>query len=266
MVRVKLVLYTLMGFLGGLAGLLVAARSSSGLSTIGAGFELEAIAAVVIGGTLLTGGSGGLTGTLAGVLLLGVIENLINQVGTLELLPPARGQRGVPDRRGLGSEPLRQARAPQGRKGHVAMVAARPVAKTSTSLSDGRALIYFDDHVGVGHPELDSRELEESSIDPELRFDPLQEEWVIVASHRQERTHLPPLDECPLCPSTPGPRHRDPGSRLRRGRFREPLPITDTIARDHERQRSTRSSRWCGPMRGHLFQQRPRDIFLIPVG
>ena len=82
-VRVKLILYTLMGFLGGLAGLLVAARSSSGLSTIGAGFELEAIAAVVIGGTLLTGGSGGLTGTLAGVLLLGVIENLINQVGTL---------------------------------------------------------------------------------------------------------------------------------------------------------------------------------------
>ena len=54
-----------------------------GLSTIGAGLELEAIAAVVIGGTLLTGGSGGLTGTLAGVLLLGVIENLINQVGTL---------------------------------------------------------------------------------------------------------------------------------------------------------------------------------------
>ena len=84
------------------------------------------------------------------------------------------------------------------------MVAARPVAKTSTGLADGRALIYFDDHFGVGHPELDSRELEESSIDPELRFDPLQEEWVIVASHRQERTHLPPLDECPLCPSTPG--------------------------------------------------------------
>ena len=41
-----------------------------------------------------------------------------------------------------------------------------------------------------------------SSTDPELRFDPLQEEWVIVASHRQERTHLPPPDECPLCPST----------------------------------------------------------------
>ena len=82
-VRTKVLLYTMMGFLAGLAGMLVAARSSSGLSTIGTGLELDAIAAVVIGGTLLTGGSGGLTGTVAGVLLLGVIQNLINQVGTL---------------------------------------------------------------------------------------------------------------------------------------------------------------------------------------
>jgi len=50
---------------------------------VGAGLELEAIAAVVIGGTLLTGGAGSLSGTLAGVLLLGVIQNLINQVGDL---------------------------------------------------------------------------------------------------------------------------------------------------------------------------------------
>ena len=82
-VKVKARLYTIMGFLCGVSGLLVAARSSSGLSTIGAGLELKAIAAVVIGGTLLTGGYGGLVGTLAGVLLLGVIENLINQIGTL---------------------------------------------------------------------------------------------------------------------------------------------------------------------------------------
>lgn len=82
-VRVKIALYSIMGLLGGLAGMLVAARSSSGLSTIGAGLELKSIAAVVIGGTLLTGGYGGITGTVAGVLLLGVIENLINQIGTL---------------------------------------------------------------------------------------------------------------------------------------------------------------------------------------
>ncbi len=82
-VRTQVLLYTMMGFLSGLAGMLVAARSSSGLSTIGIGLELDAIAAVVIGGTLLTGGSGGLGGTIAGVLLLTVIQNLINQVGTL---------------------------------------------------------------------------------------------------------------------------------------------------------------------------------------
>jgi len=81
--RVKMMLYALTGALSGLAGMLVASRSSSGLSTIGVGFELEAIAAVVIGGTLLSGGAGGLTGTMIGVLLLGVIQNLINQVGTL---------------------------------------------------------------------------------------------------------------------------------------------------------------------------------------
>jgi ribose transport system permease protein len=81
--RVKTVMYLTSGLLAGLAGLLVAARSSSGQSTIGVGLELQAIAAVVIGGTLLTGGSGSMMGTLAGVLLLNVINNVINQVGTL---------------------------------------------------------------------------------------------------------------------------------------------------------------------------------------
>ncbi|MEO5965102.1 MAG: ABC transporter permease [Candidatus Limnocylindrales bacterium] len=81
--RTKTVMYLMSGLLAGLAGLLVAARSSSGQSTIGVGLELQAIAAVVIGGTLLTGGSGSIVGTLAGVLLLNVINNVINQVGTL---------------------------------------------------------------------------------------------------------------------------------------------------------------------------------------
>lgn len=81
--RMKILLYSMMGALSGLAGMLVAARSSSGLSTIGNGLELEAIAAVVIGGTLLAGGAGSLSGTITGVLLLAVIQNLINQVGTL---------------------------------------------------------------------------------------------------------------------------------------------------------------------------------------
>ena len=81
--RVKTLVYVLSSVLTGLAGVLVAAQTQSGLPTIGEGRELEAIAAVVIGGTLLSGGAGSLTGTLAGVLLLKVIQNLINQFGTL---------------------------------------------------------------------------------------------------------------------------------------------------------------------------------------
>jgi ribose transport system permease protein len=81
--RVKTAMYVCSGLLAGIAGLLVAARSSSGQSTIGVGLELQAIAAVVIGGTLLTGGQGSIAGTLAGVLLLNVLNNVINQVGTL---------------------------------------------------------------------------------------------------------------------------------------------------------------------------------------
>ncbi|GGF51118.1 sugar ABC transporter permease [Marmoricola endophyticus] len=81
--RVKLGVYVASGMLAAFAGALNAARSSSGVTTVGVGMELEAISAVVIGGTLLSGGRGNVTGTLAGVYLLGVIQNLINQVGSL---------------------------------------------------------------------------------------------------------------------------------------------------------------------------------------
>jgi ribose/xylose/arabinose/galactoside ABC-type transport system permease subunit len=81
--RVRVLVYVVSALLTGVAGVLVAAQTQSGLPTLGEGRELEAIAAVVIGGTLLTGGAGSLGGTLAGVLLLKVIQNLINQVGTL---------------------------------------------------------------------------------------------------------------------------------------------------------------------------------------
>jgi len=81
--RVQIVTYTLSGLLAGLAGTLNAARLGSGVTILGVGLELDAIAAVVIGGTLLIGGSGGVLGTVCGVLLLGVIQNVINQIGTL---------------------------------------------------------------------------------------------------------------------------------------------------------------------------------------
>ena len=81
--RVKFSVYVVSALCAGLAGALTAAYSSSGVPNVGVGLELSAIAAVVIGGTLLSGGQGNLIGTLAGVLLLTVIQNLINQVGSL---------------------------------------------------------------------------------------------------------------------------------------------------------------------------------------
>jgi ribose transport system permease protein len=75
--RTKVLVYLLSGLLAGLAGALNAARLQSGITNIGVGYELTAIAAVVIGGTLLTGGAGSVLGTVGGVLLLAVINNLI---------------------------------------------------------------------------------------------------------------------------------------------------------------------------------------------
>ena len=81
--RVKVAVYTISGGLAGLAGTLLASRLSSGVANLGATYELKAIAAAVIGGVLLTGGVGTMVGALSGVLLIAVIDNLINQIGSL---------------------------------------------------------------------------------------------------------------------------------------------------------------------------------------
>ena len=67
--------YALCGALAGLAGVVLASRITTGQPNAGVGYELDAIAAVVIGGTRLSGGVGGVGGTLLGVLLMGVIGN-----------------------------------------------------------------------------------------------------------------------------------------------------------------------------------------------
>jgi len=78
------------------------------------------------------------------------------------------------------------------------------VKRTETRLADGRVLIYFDERDDIVRDAVDHRDLDRHKTSSEIRFDPLREEWVVVASHRQGRTHLPPTDECPLCPSRPG--------------------------------------------------------------
>ena len=72
---VKLLAYTVCGALAGLAGVVLASRITTGQPNAGVAYELDAIAAVVIGGTSLSGGSGGVGGTLLGALLIGVINN-----------------------------------------------------------------------------------------------------------------------------------------------------------------------------------------------
>ena len=79
--------------------------------------------------------------------------------------------------------------------------------RTSARLADGREIIFFDRR-GDGRTVHDPRDLPPVSTASQLRYDPLLDEWVIMASHRQDRTHLPPTDECPLCPSRDG-RHTE---------------------------------------------------------
>jgi galactofuranose transport system permease protein len=76
--RIKFLVYGLSGALSGLAGVILASQFGAGQPIEGVGWELFAIAAVVVGGTLLTGGVGSVGATLAGVMLLGLIFNVLN--------------------------------------------------------------------------------------------------------------------------------------------------------------------------------------------
>lgn len=73
--RDVLIVYIMSGFISSIAAILMAARIGSGLPTIGTGYELDAIAAVVIGGAAMTGGTGTILGTILGSVILGVLSN-----------------------------------------------------------------------------------------------------------------------------------------------------------------------------------------------
>lgn len=76
--------------------------------------------------------------------------------------------------------------------------------RTVTHLADGRELIYYDDLPDAVRELADRRPLHPQLTDSEVRFEPVMAEWVVIASHRQDRTYLPPTDQCPLCPSREG--------------------------------------------------------------
>jgi inositol transport system permease protein len=76
--NVKMWVYTLCGLLSAVGGILLTSRITTGQPNAGAGFELDAIAAAIIGGTSTSGGTGTMTGTLIGALLIGVISNSLD--------------------------------------------------------------------------------------------------------------------------------------------------------------------------------------------
>lgn len=76
--KIKTLVYVVSGFASAIAGVIITSRIGSASPNAGTGFELDAIAAVVIGGTSLAGGEGTITGTLIGALIIGVLNNGLN--------------------------------------------------------------------------------------------------------------------------------------------------------------------------------------------
>ncbi|MGK9044603.1 ABC transporter permease [Mammaliicoccus vitulinus] len=79
--RVKILIYGISGLMSALAGAILTSRLNSAQPTAGTSYELDAIAAVVLGGTSLTGGKGRIIGTFIGVLIIGVLNNGLNLLG-----------------------------------------------------------------------------------------------------------------------------------------------------------------------------------------
>ncbi len=76
--KIKILVYGISGFFAASAGIIITARLSSAQPTAGQGYELDAIAAVVLGGTSLAGGFGSIMGTVTGALIIGILNNALN--------------------------------------------------------------------------------------------------------------------------------------------------------------------------------------------
>ena len=79
--KIKVLVYVISALMAVISGLVLTSRLNSAQPTAGSAYEMDAIAAVVLGGTSMTGGSGSLTGTLIGILILGVLNNGLNLLG-----------------------------------------------------------------------------------------------------------------------------------------------------------------------------------------
>lgn len=76
--KVEIAVYTISGALSAFAGLVLCSRMYSGQPSVGDGYELDAIAACVLGGVSMSGGVGRISGTVIGVLVIGIISNGLN--------------------------------------------------------------------------------------------------------------------------------------------------------------------------------------------
>lgn len=76
--KVKILVYAISGALAAMAGIVITSRLSSAQPTAGSGYELDAIAAVVLGGTSLAGGKGSILATITGALIIGILNNALN--------------------------------------------------------------------------------------------------------------------------------------------------------------------------------------------
>lgn len=74
-------MFTISGLLSAFAGLVLCSRMYSGQPSVGSGYELDAIAACVLGGTSMTGGKGRISGTVFGAMVIGIISNGLNLIG-----------------------------------------------------------------------------------------------------------------------------------------------------------------------------------------
>jgi ribose transport system permease protein len=128
---IRLAVFAVSGALAAIAGILLTARLGTAQPVAGLGWELDAIAAVVVGGAFLSGGEGGAWATLSGVLLLGVVFNVINLEGTIS----SHWQSVL---RGVFLLLLIAVRAPKSLRQHLAPDLTRPPA-TSVDTADGRS-------------------------------------------------------------------------------------------------------------------------------
>jgi UDPglucose--hexose-1-phosphate uridylyltransferase len=107
-------------------------------------------------------------------------------------------------------------------------------SRYATRLADGRELLYFDHKPGFERSAPDERtDLAQAGSVSQVRWDPLFEEYAVVAGHRQLRTNLPPSDQCPLCPSRNGQHTEIPAEDYEVAVFENRFPAFSMSAAQH---------------------------------